>query len=93
MEETQELGRWPGKEQGALSASSRSLSALCPLLMKENNKKQLDKNHEKRKKPVMTPDGEFDSVRAAAKHYGKNETTIMNRLVKKWPGYFYIEKT
>ena len=58
---------------------------------KENNKKQLDGNHEKRKKPVRTPDGEFDSVRAAAVFYGKHENTIKSRFDKKWPGYEYIE--
>jgi hypothetical protein len=59
---------------------------------KENNKNQLNGNHEKRKKPVMTPDGKFDSIRSAAAHYGKHETTIMNRIVKGHPGYFYIDK-
>ena len=68
------------------------VKTIYDTLIKENNKKQLDGNHEKRKKPVRTPDGEFDSVRAAAVFYGKHETTIKSRFDKKWPGYEYIEK-
>lgn len=59
---------------------------------KENNKKQLDKNHEARKRPIMTPDGEFASVREAAVFYGRHETTIKTRLDRKWAGYYYIER-
>ena len=53
-------------------------------------KKAVKANGIKRRKPVMTPDGVFDSRKAAADHY-KCACSWIGALIKKYPGqYYYI---
>ena len=40
--------------------------------------------------PVATPEGEFDSISDAARHYEVSVTCIITRIKKKKEGYYYV---
>ena len=46
----------------------------------------------KNSKPLMTPDGEFPSISAAARHYGVTSQTILYRLDRDLKGYWLLDE-
>lgn len=49
-------------------------------------------NAMKLRKPIMTPDGRFNSLKEAAASYKIDTATLIYRL-RKWDGYEYIDKS
>jgi len=47
---------------------------------------------EKRKIPVQTPYGRFESIKEAAEHYSVHPTTILKRIKYKSAEYYKLEK-
>lgn len=74
------LGRLPMSEETKTKLSKSKIGKPSPLKGKENPKGR---------KKIMTPDGEFESVKSAAKYYGKANSTMSNWLKDK-PTEFYI---
>ena len=57
---------------------------------KKLSREQVDKSAKKRCKTIMTPDGIFESQRAAAKYYGISPSSICDRLKTKSKNYYYL---
>jgi hypothetical protein len=43
-------------------------------------------------KPIQTPDGQFESISAAARHYGVTPGAIWHRIKDKPEDYYYVTK-
>jgi hypothetical protein len=59
--------------------------------LKGHVKKDTSKMGKKNKKPLMTPDGPFDSTKSATEHFGyKWAENCTNKIKKGHPGWYWI---
>jgi hypothetical protein len=76
------LGKKHSTETRALLSEMRKGKKLC--------REQVEKSAKARCKTIATPDGIFDSQRAAAKHYGITPSSICGRLKTESKHYYYL---
>ena len=65
---------------------------LDPKYIQKKRPKEESKAGMKSAKPLMTPDGVFPTMRAAAEHYGVIKDSIRNWLKKKPHEFYLLEK-
>jgi len=59
--------------------------------LKGHKKSDTSKMNKKNKKPLMTPDGPFDSTKSATEHFGyKWAENCTNKIKKGHPGWYWI---
>ena len=60
--------------------------------LKGHKKSDTSKMNKKNKKPLMTPDGPFDSTKSATEHFGyKWAENCTNKIKKGHPGWYWLE--